>query len=737
MSDYLRVSTLTLEVIEMKINQLKIEGFGKIINQTYNLSDMTTFLGDNETGKSTILAFIKYMLFGFENATTANQNFNPLDVKTYGGQITLTHENKTIKIERIKILRTGKPSFSCEISEEGQSYQLDEASWQEFMRPITAKVFSEIYTVTQDNLQISTVKDYNADRLDQEWRMSATTGTVALFDQVQKLSKSRDQIFTTTRAAKKPINQALTDIASVQEAIEKKTTEEAALLPLMTKNAELEEQIKDYRDQQTSLDDLINQSKHKLSFLAEYQEYQELDSQNLSNILSTEEADNLRRKHALHEKYNQEIRNLNQKIAADSIAIENLDTPKNRFLQDEETLEKFYQLKLEYPKAISAEQQIAQFKFSKHYLIITIIAIILMGISLALKPFVAIFFLIIAIVSGISHYKTHQLERQELAKNEAVLADFDQKVAYFNDMIVLDNDSVNTKIENITLLEKELQGLRITLSQYHPKESIEKLSALKDLDNAIFEEIPDIDTAPKLLEQWAQQSRDLMRLTRLKEQLSKIFDLSIVFNGYKEQKQLDQQVAEKTKITQELNSVIDEHSRNLAVINQQKTDTTLIDLAAKLARKKATLRDYLVDFATKTAEIKLIGDVMQSLSSETLPDILHRASLLFRELTNNSWQEIYLDEDILWVKNSRKQSLRLIDLSTGTRDQLQLALRLAFIQSKKQEFPIFLDDNFLRFDKTRRLNFGKLLQTIAQDRQIILLTSDQDFTLEMEGTIKL
>lgn len=44
-------------------------------------------------------------------------------------------------------------------------------------------------------------------------------------------------------------------------------------------------------------------------------------------------------------------RNLNQKIAADSIAIENLDTPKNRFLQDEETLEKFYQLKLEYPKA--------------------------------------------------------------------------------------------------------------------------------------------------------------------------------------------------------------------------------------------------------------------------------------------------------------------------------------------------------------------------------------------------
>jgi uncharacterized protein YhaN len=75
----------------MKIKQLRIEGFGKLVNQTYDLEDFTTFLGENEAGKSTILAFIKYMLFGFENATTSNQEFNPLNFKTYGGQIFLTH----------------------------------------------------------------------------------------------------------------------------------------------------------------------------------------------------------------------------------------------------------------------------------------------------------------------------------------------------------------------------------------------------------------------------------------------------------------------------------------------------------------------------------------------------------------------------------------------------------------------------------------------------------------------
>ena len=200
---------------------------------------------------------------------------------------------------------------------------------------------------------------------------------------------------------------------------------------------------------------------------------------------------------------------------------------------------------------------------------------------------------------------------------------------------------------------------------------------------------------------------------------------------------VDQKITEKTKTTVELNSLIDEHSRNLAVINQQKTDTTLADLSAKLARKKEVLRDYLLDFTTKSAEIRLIEAVMMSLSSETLPDILKRASRLFSHLTDQVWREIYLEKEILWVENSRQQSLRLIDLSTGTRDQLQLALRLAFIQSKHQDFPIFLDDNFLRFDSKRRLNFSNMLASIAKDRQVILLTSDQGLALETEGTISL
>ena len=637
----------------------------------------------------------------------------------------------------MKILRSGKPSFSCEMTD-GETVQvIDETTWRDFIRPLNAKVFSEIYSVTQDNLQISTVKDYNAERLDEEWRMSATTGTVALFDQVQLLSRTRDDIFTTTRASKKPLNQALADIAAVKEAIDKKTSEEAALLPLMARNDVLSQEIAMCRVAQEKLDDEINQSKHRLSYLSEYQEFRQLQSQDLTNILSSEEADNLRQKHGLHEKYSQELAALNQKISENTIALEKLDTPKNQFLKNAKTTDRLDQVKLAYPLAISAEQQIEQLTFSKHYLIIAIISLILMGVSFLIKPLLVVLFLIVSIVMFGLQVRTSRIVQAKLAKNQAVLSDFDIEMAYFSDWLPENCLLVADKIAVLTNLDKEVQELKLLLSRYDQRETIEKMTALQALDNAIFEELPDIDTAPKLLAQWAQQSRDLLRLTRLKEQLSAIFDLATVFNGNKEQMLVDQKITEKAKTTVELNSLIDEHSRNLAVINQQKTDTTLADLSAKLARKKEVLRDYLLDFTTKSAEIRLIEAVMMSLSSETLPDILKRASSLFSHLTDQVWREIYLEKEILWVENSRQQSLRLIDLSTGTRDQLQLALRLAFIQSKHQDFPIFLDDNFLRFDSKRRLNFSNMLASIAKDRQVILLTSDQGLALETEGTISL
>ena len=49
----------------MRIVTAHIYGYGKFINKTFNFNQgMNTVIGYNETGKSTLMSFVKAMLYG-------------------------------------------------------------------------------------------------------------------------------------------------------------------------------------------------------------------------------------------------------------------------------------------------------------------------------------------------------------------------------------------------------------------------------------------------------------------------------------------------------------------------------------------------------------------------------------------------------------------------------------------------------------------------------------------------
>ncbi len=56
----------------MKIKEIYIESFGKLNNLKINFADALNVIeGENESGKSTLMAFISYMLFGADNSNTS------------------------------------------------------------------------------------------------------------------------------------------------------------------------------------------------------------------------------------------------------------------------------------------------------------------------------------------------------------------------------------------------------------------------------------------------------------------------------------------------------------------------------------------------------------------------------------------------------------------------------------------------------------------------------------------
>lgn len=86
----------------MKINKLKINGFGNIDNKDIYFNDgINLIIGNNEKGKSTILKFIEAMLFGFTNSKIDILRYTPWYSNTFSGKIEYTLDNsKTFSIYR-------------------------------------------------------------------------------------------------------------------------------------------------------------------------------------------------------------------------------------------------------------------------------------------------------------------------------------------------------------------------------------------------------------------------------------------------------------------------------------------------------------------------------------------------------------------------------------------------------------------------------------------------------------
>src|SRR5262245_8379794 len=85
----------------MKIKSLHIDGFGVWNNKTWEplSSGLNIFHGPNETGKSTLMAFIRSILFGLDRRGHARR-YEPLNGGTHGGWLDVGVDGRFVRIER-------------------------------------------------------------------------------------------------------------------------------------------------------------------------------------------------------------------------------------------------------------------------------------------------------------------------------------------------------------------------------------------------------------------------------------------------------------------------------------------------------------------------------------------------------------------------------------------------------------------------------------------------------------
>src|SRR5436190_1488857 len=88
-------------VARVKIESIHIEGFGVWNDRTWETlgPGLNVFHGPNDTGKSTLMAYVRSILFGFDRRGSARR-YDPVNGGVHGGWLDIRVQDRPIRIER-------------------------------------------------------------------------------------------------------------------------------------------------------------------------------------------------------------------------------------------------------------------------------------------------------------------------------------------------------------------------------------------------------------------------------------------------------------------------------------------------------------------------------------------------------------------------------------------------------------------------------------------------------------
>ncbi len=194
--DYYK-NTRGKEVIRMIIKEIHIYGFGKLQDiQIDGLSNkIQLFLGENEAGKSTIMAFIQAILFGFPLKNQTELRYEPKRGMQYGGSLLLdTSEFGEVKIERV----AGKAAGEVTVFYNDGSTSTD---IQPILKGMEKSLYKGVFSFNIMDIQNIALTD--VDQLGSYLFSSGFIGSDHIHKIMQTLEKDSEALFK--RNGRKPI----------------------------------------------------------------------------------------------------------------------------------------------------------------------------------------------------------------------------------------------------------------------------------------------------------------------------------------------------------------------------------------------------------------------------------------------------------------------------------------------------------------------------------------------------
>ena len=338
-------------------------------------------------------------------------------------------------------------------------------------------------------------------------------------------------------------------------------------------------------------------------------------------------------------------------------------------------------------------------------------------------------------VAAYQHYVQEEAEAsQERRSAEEALAPFEALFRPYLDWLPLQNQTITDKLTVLADFAKDMQAIKLTRLQQPSTLLAQQLARLRkereqmvtDAQGLLRQQGIDQPAEISLwLKQWAHAQRTNQRAAELQAMLSSIFPEAVDEATLLQEK--ERLKATQSQVQESIRSLTEDRQKLELEVAASQRNGTLNQLYQEESELRSAIQELAVTWGSRQLAAVILRDITTELSEQQLPQLLAAASIYFAQLTNGHYQKILFEEGILVVAN-QSETYSIIDLSTGTKDQLIMAIRFGYLSLQKNQpiSPIIIDDGWLHYDSVRKDSLVQLLTDFGQRYQVICLSSDQE-----------
>lgn len=678
----------------MKIKNIKVNAYGNIENKDINLEEGINIIhGANESGKSTLLNYIISIFYGISRNKEGKdlsdyEKYKPWNSNEFSGRISYKLENGE-KYEIFRDFNKKNPKiYNDKLEDISDRFETDKKDGSKFFieqMGIDKQMYLSTVVSTQEEVRLD---EKNQNMLIQKIANLAGTGedNVSYKKALIKLQeKIRDEIGT-NKTSQKPINIIEKEIVEINNKIVETEKYRNRKYEIDAEKEQILSELKELEQQKQILQELQNSMKS------------EEETKNRLEIREKNRKDNIA-------KIN-ELTNQKNTINAES---ERVQSAKNH-LQDiikghKENIEKLNSEieKIENEKEETQEKE----KPSVSFIVITVVLAIALICSIILtKNYIISGVLGVAIIADFIFYVTNKNKQKA---NKAKLREkINQEKQYKREKLENQKQQI---ITNINTTEKELEKQTEEEKQVNSELSMikgqiilleknnEKITDEIEQDNKSIKEEVD-KNKQQIIEKYKDENiNDLLYIDNYQNYISKIEEA--INNNRIRIKGLEI----------EYNTIVPQLDE-------------MVVLEEKLEADKEKLAELREKESIINIAIENLMDAYEEMKTTITPKFTKNLSESIQKISSNKYNKVTInDENGMIIENNRGEYVEAIKLSTGTIDQLYLALRLSMIDElSKENLPIILDESFAYSDNNRLKNMLQYLTSDLNNHQTIIFT---------------